>query len=1587
MLKKISFTLVTMLILNTIIIPLHSLDGPTQPEAMQFEPVDATDMVSLVTGDLSYVLPLFDVPGSEGNYPISMNYHAGIGLNQEPTWVGLGWTLNPGSINRTLNGYPDDFCGDKVETHYEADELTGVSVGVGLGWGPIGVNMSYDTNSGFGANMVAQISLSEKSPISMSASVGTSGASVGLSYSKGLGMGFKGNLSASLSTSGYSVGASASRGIGGIASGNVSANYGSGGFSSSAGMSMSGFSLSTSSAGGSSFSFAGVGLSTAASMNGSGKFSSSSISIPIPLPGSFWASLSYSSWKWKLDETYTENSYGYLHQYKYHNAPSGNSTLGARYERQLQGDYIYSSQDLYMVSAQGISGTMMPFTNDAYLMYDGEENDEKGYLYNSESNFGPFLENNTTQFRFLDDLGCNYITNDIAQNSSQWGNIYNQYLNDRISGKEIIPHFNNQTNKINGFTIIDIDGKVYEFMRPVRNTFQYSHSVNDSSNLTSYNRLSTPYAINWLITAIKGPDYYDYDKDSDCSDEDWGFWVKFNYTKESNPLIWRSPATDGETGPGSSSDDVSTYSTGVRDILVLNSIETNTHFAEFISTDSKNRYSVSDLPNIREPTHSWIYNSTSDLLEVYLYGNYEDAINSLDSNDIVVKATILYDGGLEKWYSEIAGNIVYCDYDDNLDKTYVIFDDSEIEPSIQVSTGQGENDYITMYFEEVLDVQLYVDNVLNSSTDYACAKVLDEIKLYNKKYLDRYIKKVSLSYDYSLCPYTPNSVSTISDGAIQGKLALKKATFYGLEDISGNNLPIIPPYYFEYGNADAPGTDLNPSYSINNWDRWGSYRDPGYSTDNGKYVHMTPQDQSRADKKAAWSLSKITTPTGGTISIEYEADSYIGVQDKMDFNHVGDINLDNSNYVENTVTSITLSSVPQEIVEGLKIFVGYHYERYENNITVENYNALSEPLTVTSINGSTNTISFSPAYTFEVSGGDQEGNGETYEYTLFYRENVLGGQIRVKSISLSNGLNQYKTRYIYNDDNGLSTGYTASLPSQYRDFTMGFVDDLQEDDAYRMLYMDHELSAKGPSPSVMYSQVEVLKVDPVTDEPLEGKTRYEFYTSRDYPFDIDKNGTIISIDDRTGIYGRPKATTYFEQINNGALIDFRPVQKDSFRYVFSTDLLGNGNEINPSVIVKDNNGYQLNHNTPLGLMQEKFAFENEATTDGMIFVDRNLQNIYSLGSKSELFVYDGLYDKSIISHTVNFIVDAISGQFTGTATFNSKKEAVITETTPAYYNYNVGFINNIYDKNMLTQSCLSEVFKTDLLLPLDESQINESLVSHSYSSNDLISAEVIKWADFSSNGNGIWRQNDKYRFIGDSSEYEEFSSWRGDSGNFIANSSGSNIWKRTSNISEYDNYGHPIEEIAFDGNLTTAIYGTETDLSLPIAIAINASNDQVNYYNFEDVIINTQTEIINNGPDVVTGIGAGSYNSSGVINDYVVSTPNIPTTSGKYHVSYWKKNNSDSEWTFVSDEINANTQIIVSTSESGLIDDIRVHPPECMMTTYTYDPLTRSLTSITDENNVSSYFDYDNAGRLVTVRDRNKNILKIHNYRYKGMRY
>jgi len=88
-----------------------------------FKQENPSNMVNLFTGDFNYSIPLLEIPLPGGSYPITINYQSGIKLNQESSWVGLGWQINAGgAIERELVNYPDDSKGEFNIIEVEGDE-------------------------------------------------------------------------------------------------------------------------------------------------------------------------------------------------------------------------------------------------------------------------------------------------------------------------------------------------------------------------------------------------------------------------------------------------------------------------------------------------------------------------------------------------------------------------------------------------------------------------------------------------------------------------------------------------------------------------------------------------------------------------------------------------------------------------------------------------------------------------------------------------------------------------------------------------------------------------------------------------------------------------------------------------------------------------------------------------------------------------------------------------------------------------------------------------------------------------------------------------------------------------------------------------------------------------------------------------------------------------------------------------------------------------------------------------------------------------------------------------------------------------
>lgn len=161
------------------------------PEYRSFEPVSTTNMVNPLNGDFTYNISLLEIPNG---YPINISYHSGDVTNEaQSSWVGLGFTLNPGAINRNKRGVADDVNGDEVTYHTKMPSNWNVSLGVGpsveafgaqasvsaalkynnyrgfsrslngnVGWGGLGLGFSYETGRFKFSPQVNPIALAKK---------------------------------------------------------------------------------------------------------------------------------------------------------------------------------------------------------------------------------------------------------------------------------------------------------------------------------------------------------------------------------------------------------------------------------------------------------------------------------------------------------------------------------------------------------------------------------------------------------------------------------------------------------------------------------------------------------------------------------------------------------------------------------------------------------------------------------------------------------------------------------------------------------------------------------------------------------------------------------------------------------------------------------------------------------------------------------------------------------------------------------------------------------------------------------------------------------------------------------------------------------------------------------------------------------------------------------------------------------------------------------------------------------------------------------------------------------------------------------
>ena len=817
-------------------------NGPNAPEAASFEPVDATDMVNLLTGDFTYVLPLMNVPSPEGGYPIALAYHAGIAMDQEASWVGLGWNLNPGAINRTVNGYPDDYKGDVISEYFydEGRIETHKNLSIGFGVGAISVATHFNWGSHQSLNGTVSInafggSLTvDKDGIS-DIGVGIQVIPGTLSLGVSLNRNGKANFSVNTNSSGLSVGLSTA----GNGSLSIGANFKGGMVKPSINISSNsdvGFGLGN-----------GVGSSVNRMNSGNGMFSQGDYDIEQRTKNMFFivpfVSVSFSKTKVKyfagseteqtiFGASQTHSAIDYIREKGVRNMKMDVYELPLTDSNEFSNHYsiennnpIKLAYDSYSVQAQGLSGSIHPRYLLTHLMQDklhvNEEHNDYDYQGHSISpNYSTDVHQAKHYFggqisRFIGLKGVDVYDRhtmehirpyDITYNGSRKYTRYKDDYNNRFP----------TSRSFQGFLITDKDGKTYHYTLPVFN----NETITRQSGFSSFHkgeseekayrqRTESKYATHWLLTAITGPDYVD-NNDHVIGEGDLGYWVSFEYGKWSDAYTWSAhqrkeyiendyPLPDNMDDKDAQEDyKTRLWTKGHKEMYFLDKIKTRTHTALFIKEEDTSLEGMSP---------EWEYKQVKHNNQAQTESDYHAGLrfkipkhNRLKLNRILLLKN---------------------------------------EDIVSFDKTSGDNNGIPIEVENG-----GTPSINNATSPLRCA-IFDNVVDTNDnwEYLrEKCVKEVILE---TMSPHTSKSTFFLSNVTFNGK----------------KGASVLPPYSFDYVGLDVPRSQ--ESESENHSNTYGYYK-------------SAPE---------TWSLSKIGLPEGGNIGIEYDNNIFKTATDIIIGNH------------------------------------------------------------------------------------------------------------------------------------------------------------------------------------------------------------------------------------------------------------------------------------------------------------------------------------------------------------------------------------------------------------------------------------------------------------------------------------------------------------------------------------------------------------------------------------------------------------------------------------------------------------------------------------------------------------------------------
>ena len=953
-LRKKTALFMAIVFLNEVINPVQLLaltGGPSQPEVQAFEPIGTSDMVDLSSGDFNYNIPLLDVDG----YPINIAYHSGITMDQEASWVGLGWNINPGVINRNMRGLPDDFAGESVVKELNMKPNKTWGVGLDLSLELIGFDyISLDLAAGFKFNNYTGPSITKSVNIhfnvglesagSLNAGLGlTSSSDDGLTVQPSVGYTKRFDAAGKSETSlGISVG-TAFNSRGGLQqltiSASVSTSYKSHGDKTV---------TTTDSNGDQHTDYKDKGSASLGNQGVGGTFdfgtqtSSPSISNSMKtygltghftIGGELWglnAKLgvqgSFSS-QTLAQTTVSHPAYGYL----YSEQGQANDNALMDFNREKDGTYNENmdclpltnyTYDTYSVSGQGLGGSYRPFRSDVGYVFDPAAyttNDNESLTV--ELGFGGYVH-----------VGTNISVTDVSGHSGKWEDNNNSINTLVYSSKGKGNDFENVYFKEANEKTVDDDQNFYNAAGADSPVSPILENTNDI-----YEPVLKGFGPVKRQKRDKRTQNFSFLKRSEYKD----FAVQPLPTADScvgaRPYHIAEVTTLGTDGSryvygiaayNTVQKDV-TFSIGSPSPFALGSrlrgtgLNANSGLIKYVSGTDNSTGNLQGIDNYFSRTTTPSY-AHSYLLTSVLSPDYIDADNIRGPSDgdygsytrfVYQKRDSIY-----KWrtpYGKDSASYnegLKSDFQD--DKANYIYGEKELFYLDSVITKNYVAVFHKSYRQDGAGVQ-------DENGGYGGGSIsmlkLDSISLYSKKDLKANpttampVKRVHFVYDYSLCKGISNSVGGYD--AAKGKLTLKKIYF----SYQNSNKARLSPYLFDYGKN-------NPNYNLKGYDRWGNYK-PNFSSSIGVkgYSDVTSfisdsipssdfpyveQDNSVTNQyAAAWSLQQIHLPSGGVINLTYESDDYAYVQNKPAMQMFKVINDKDSIDARNTLVDFDVSGV------------------------------------------------------------------------------------------------------------------------------------------------------------------------------------------------------------------------------------------------------------------------------------------------------------------------------------------------------------------------------------------------------------------------------------------------------------------------------------------------------------------------------------------------------------------------------------------------------------------------------------------------------------------------------------------------------